>query len=501
MKQAGARFLVASEDVVEKLGGRPNYIDTLFLIGDSMRSIMDRSVAPVDLTSAVIPFDQALSQPTLPGLVLTPPKEDDLASIVFTSGTTGGAKGVMLTHRNFLANVSSLTRAISVGFEDRLLLVLPLHHAFALTVGLLTPMAVGGQVILEKDFLRVPQRFLETRPTVFLGVPAIFEAMDRAISRRLEREGKATAYERGLALVRQLKDRPGLNAAPVVFHELRAQLGGKLRFMVSGGSALDPNLARRLLDIGVPVLQGWGLTEASPVVTFQRWSPWRFYMTDYYEKRAGSVGQPLPEVEVRLIDVPEKGLFATINGEGELVVRGPNVSPGYWQAEESTSAAKMDGWFRTGDIGRIDSEGNVWITGRSKYVIVLDSGEKVHPDEVEGVLARSIAVRDVCVRPVEVEGRVQVSAVIYPSIEGSRLLCQRFGLTFDTAGVTNVISRDVQRLGSELALYKRPRMIVLADEPLPKTPLGKVARYRLKDVYEFDQKRWLGNENASGAAI
>jgi long-chain acyl-CoA synthetase len=226
----------------------------------------------------------------------------------------------------------------------------------------------------------------------------------------------------------------------------------------------------------------------------QPFSRRRFLTTRYYERRAGSVGRPVPGVEVRLIDVPDKDIRVAEGGQGEVIVRGPNLFQGYWQSEDATSEARLDGWLRTGDLGRIDANGDIWLTGRSKYIIVLDSGEKVYPDEVEDKLRESDLLQDICIvsRPSS-DGRERtlVTVVVYPALEASRAL----GIAGDVVALQQGVGAEVERLCRELAAYKRVTRVELSDSPLPKTPLLKVARGQIAAAYEFDFDRWLASEN------
>ena len=415
-------------------------------------------------------------------------RPDDLASVVFTSGTTGGMKGVMLTHRNFLANCRSIRRSIPFGERDRLIMVLPMHHAFPFTITAVVAPAVGGEVTFENDLRRIRDRMAEVKPTLFAGVPALFELMYRNVVQRIEAEGRLEIFERGLRICETTKQRTGINIGRIVFRELHKRLGGRLRFMISGGAALNPDLARKFARVGIPILQGWGLTESAPVLSVQRWNPRRFYMSNYYEEHFGTVGPPLDGVEIGLIDVPEKEMYVHLHGEGEMVARGENISPGYWQADDATRAQKVGEWLRTGDVGHLDDEGNVWITGRSKYVIVLDSGEKVHPDEVEEKLGRSDLIEDLVVIPRRLRGKTQVWAVVFPNRDA--VLARTGGREPDEAALRALVRADFESNERDLAAHKRVTDVMLTDTPLPKTALRKVARGQIADSYGFDRLRW-----------
>ena len=495
LKRCGARFLVASTKVLDRLGERPGGIENVIVIGASAGR---QGQPPRFLRRArpgLLPFDQVADQATpdsRAALAQRRVQPDDLASIVFTSGTTGGMKGVTLTHKNFMSNLESVRRSLQFDERDRLVLVLPMHHALPFIIAVAC-FAFGGELTFENDLLRVRDRVAETKPTIFLGVPALFEQMYRAIVRRAEAEGRLEMFERGLRVVDVAKRRTGVNLGKLVFREVHQQLGGQLRFMLSGGAALKPEVARNFFRLGLPVLQGWGLTEAAPVVAVQRWVPRKFFFSNYYEDHIGAVGQPLDGIEVKLIDVPEKEIYVHLHHEGELIVRGPNVFPGYWQSPDDTAAAKAGEWLRTGDLGRIDEEGNIWITGRSKYVIVLDSGEKVVPDELEEYLGRSELLGDICVLARRNRDKTQVGAIIYPNPEATLKRMKERGLPANEASVRVLVQEELDRSIRELAPYKRVSDLTLSDEPLPKTAIQKVIRHQLKESYTFDYKRWEGS--------
>jgi len=442
----------------------------------------------------------------LPGLGLSEEvtvRPDDLALILFTSGTMGAAKGVMLTHRNLLANVWAITRAVKVGPTDRVLLVLPMHHPYPLTVGLLAPLAVGAATAFENDLRRTADRMGEFRPTVFLGVPELFRLLLKAVFARAEAEGRLEKLRRGLEASRLVKELTGVNIGRLLFGPLHRRLGGRLRFMVSGGAALPPELARQYYRLGLLLVQGWGLSETAPVLTVPEINPWKFLFTDYYEREAGSVGRPLPGVRLRLLDVPEKGIHVREHGLGELAAQGPNVSPGYYKDPVATAAVFFEDetgrWFRTGDIGRIAPNGNVYLTGRAKAIIVLDTGEKVSPDEVEDVLKECPLIQDVAVVGRRVlragqELKVEVQAVVFPNPQAVADRLAREGLEKPTPELIHGwVMAEVRQAQQRLAAYKWVREVVLTDEPLPKTDLGKVRRGELGSEFTFDVERFLSH--------
>ncbi|MBF6600095.1 MAG: AMP-binding protein [Dehalococcoidia bacterium] len=499
-----ARIVIASAKVLPKLEPLAARLSTVVVVGPAAAGASADGVPP-DLRRTPQPAYLTLDQLArhadesawreLRGRAIAP---DDLASIVFTSGTTGGMKGVMLSHRNFLANCRSIRRSIPFGERDRLIVVLPMHHAFPFTITAVVAPAVGGEVTFENDLRRIRDRMAEVQPTLFTGVPALFELMYRNVVQKIEAEGRLETFERGLRICEATKQRTGINIGRIVFRELHKRLGGRLRFMISGGAALNPQTTRDFARIGIPILQGWGLTESAPVLSVQRWNPRKFYMSNYYEEHVGTVGPPLDGIEIGTIDVPEKELYVHLHGEGELVARGENISPGYWQSEDATRAQKVGDWLRTGDVGHVDDEGNIWITGRSKYVIVLDSGEKVHPDEVEGKIAGNELIEDVVVIARKLRGKVQVWAVVFPNRDA--VLARTAGRQPSEPEMRGLIRAAIEASEDDLAGYKRISDFLLTDAPLPKTALRKVARGQIAESYTFDPRRWTESWRALQAA-
>jgi long-chain acyl-CoA synthetase len=480
------RMLIASQEVIGKLPAGIEGVSTMIAIGAAGGSQGGaRKGGPLPFASVGV---KATAQ-SRRLLEARAPAPDDLAAVIYTSGTTGGAKGVMLSHRNFLSNGHGVIEALDVGADDCVLLVLPLHHSMPFLATIILPPLVGARFVIENDLRRIRDRMQEYKPTIFFGVPALFEIVYRNVLARAEAEGRLETLQAWLKRGRLVKRLTGINIGPLLFRQVHKALGGRLRFLYSGGAALNPQTARDFFALGLPLLQGWGMTEASPAVAFQRFSPRRFRFTRYYEEHAGSVGPPVPGVEVRLIDVPEKDIRVGVSGEGEVIVRGDNVFQGYWEAPEATREAKLDGWLRTGDLGRIDGEGNIYLTGRSKYVIVLESGEKVHPDELEDKLRENPLLADVCIVGRKAGDKTLVTAVVYPSIEAAR----EHNAADDEASLRKLVEAEVDRLSKQLAAYKRVSRVELTDEPLPKTVLQKVARGRIAESHSFNHAIWLAS--------
>jgi long-chain acyl-CoA synthetase len=487
VQHAAPSMAVVSEKSLAKVRDLLGDVRTIIVVPDSAKR--EAGVGQSD-DGRVLSFDNLAAHDTptararVAAIDISP---EDVASIVFTSGTSGGAKGVMLTHRNFMANLQQVRRSIPFNEKDRLVMVLPLHHAFPFTVTVVVAPYVGGEVTFENDLRRMRDRMAEVKPTLFLGVPALFEIMYRNIVHGIETQGRLEQFQRGLRIVEATKQRTGINIGRIVFRELHKRLGNSLRFMVSGGAALNPQVARDFAMLGVPILQGWGLSEAAPVLSVQRWNPRKFYLSNHYEERVGSIGEALDGIEIALIDVPEKELYVHLHGEGELIARGENITPGYWNADDESRAIKVGEWLRTGDVGRIDEGGYIWITGRSKFVIVLDSGEKVHPDELEEKLELHPVIQDIVVLGRKTRGKTQIVAVIYPNRD---VVLEMFGGSVDTAAVQRAVQDAIREQEAGIAQYKRVSDFMLTDAPLPRTPIRKVMRGHIADSYSFDLERW-----------
>jgi long-chain acyl-CoA synthetase len=481
VRRPASKFLVASPGVLEKLGEDLGGVEQVIVTGSHDHRPSLSQVA----SHATDEHREELTHRA--------PLADDLAAIIYTSGTTGGAKGVMLSHRNFVTDAQAVRDVLHFSVDDRVLLVLPLHHSMPFIATIVLAGLVGASFVIENDLRRVRDRLQQYKPTIFFGVPALYDLMYRNLLARAESEGRLAKLEKALKYIGAVKRLTGVNLAPTVLRPIQHALGGKLRFMVSGGAALSPQTQRNFLALGLCLIQGWGMTEAGPAVAVQPFSARRFKYTKYYEDHIGSVGPALPGVEVRLIDVPEKGIRVATGGEGEVIVRGPNVFRGYWQAEDATHEALVDGWLRTGDLGRIDRDGNIYLTGRSKYIIVLESGEKVHPDELEDNLTASDIIEDAVIVPRTERDKTIVAAVIYPNVEAVKAQVAGDG-ALDEAALRRLVQGEVDRRGRELAAYKRVARVELVDAPLPKTALRKVARGRVEDAYEFDFQTWLTSE-------
>ena len=383
----------------------------------------------------------------------TPPERKALASILFTSGSTGAPKGVMLSHGNFAAEIAMLSRVFVLGADDVVLSLLPLHHAFEFTCGMLLPLASGATIVypLEVDAKTLARTLADVRPTALIGVPAVWEAVHRRIVDGVEARGPFfhAAFDNLRDLNRRIDGHSGLNFGSIVFRQVHSALGGRLRLAVSGGSALPHRVAEFFKDIGIPLLEGYGLTEAAPVLSVARPDE---------PLQAGAVGRPLNGVEIKL--VPATGSI------GEIVAHGPNVMAGYYRNEAATAEVLSDGWLHTGDLGRFDDEGRLYIVGRAKEVIVDSGGNNIYIEELEEIYGRSQYVKEMAVVGLKVGQGEQVAALVAPAY--SRGESRR--------AVEDRLRSDFDKVARELSAHKRIRILRFTDAELPRTRTRKIKR-------------------------
>ncbi len=394
---------------------------------------------------------------------------DDLASIIYTSGTTGVAKGVMLTHRNIMSNVDSIKRFISVLGTDTFLLLLPLHHTFPFTICLALPLSVGAGIsfvdIMSRDRTRLIE---ECRPTIMVGVPLLYSKIYKGIIRQIESSKvKHFLFNYG--------------GRKLIGAGLKRKLGGKLRLMVSGAAPMDPSVIEGFVNLGIEFMEGYGLTESSPVVSCNPMG----------KIKIGSIGVPIPDVLVK-IDNPDQ------DGIGEIIVKGDNVMQGYYKNNEATVQALRNGWLFTGDLGKIDSDGYIFITGRAKDVIVTRGGKNVYPDIVETEINKSRYIAESVTLGYRTKGMAgeDVGALVYPDYE---MLIEYAGdheisLTGDK-DITSLTEEDkdelidtfkgliegeVKKSMEKLASFQRVSRIGIERDEFTKTSTRKIKRFLYK---------------------
>ena len=380
------------------------------------------------------------------------PEDDDVASIIYTSGTTGKPKGAMLTHRNFVSDVDGALQTfnVEVTVADSLLVVLPLFHAFSFTANLMVSLLIGCELKFVESLRTVGRDINILRPTAIMAVPLLAEKLFDKLDEGLNNSKAAQCL---------LK----LGLRGVVWHMILKKLGGKLRFMITGGAPCPKHVLEGFRRIHVKFIEGYGLTECAPVVS----------VTDYRSNRIGTIGRPCHGVEVRLADKNESGV-------GELQVRGPIVMKGYFHNEKATKEAFDGDWFATGDLASMDEEGYITIRGRKKALIVNREGKNIYPEEVENTISKDPAVQDIIVVGYTQGGipGERVGAIVYPNEEW--FAEQNGGVKPEWAEMEKTVSKRVQERSAELADYKRVRKVVVYREPLERTSVGKVRRVTYK---------------------
>jgi long-chain acyl-CoA synthetase len=409
-----------------------------------------------------------------------PAGDDDLASLIYTSGTTADPKGVMLTHANFLGEVEAVFNWVDIGPDDALLGVLPLFHVLAQMANLLLPLVKGSRVVYLETLntTELLRALSERNITAFAIVPQFYYLIHERIFQEIDKRGPLTRklFAVLVALNRTLR-KVGLNAGPFLFRKVHRTLGPKMRYMVTGGSRFDPEIARAFRDLGIDVLQAYGLTETTAAV----------FVNSPHDNVIGSVGKAMKGIEARIVDAqpPEDGGPAV----GEVALRGPVVMKGYWNRPDATAAVLRDGWFYTGDLGYFDSRDHLFLTGRKKEVIVLSNGKNIYPEEIEAYYLKSPFIKEMAVVGLEGkpgEGGDRLHAVIVPNFD---VLRQR-----KIVNAKEVIRFDIENLSQQIASTKRIGSYEIWQEDLPRTTTRKIKRFEVEKRVKSNQSKKLSDD-------
>ena len=382
---------------------------------------------------------------------------DELALLVFTSGTSNMAKAVMLTQHNVLNVVYGLQRVEGLTRGDVNMAFLPFHHTFGST-GEVLVLAEGATTVFCDGLKYIQKNIVEYKVSYFICVPLLIEAIYKKIMQAVEKQGKMKTFKRGIKISRFLM-KFGIDVRRKLFKEILDQLGGALRFVISGASPLDPTVAQGFEDLGIKVCQGYGLTEAAPVVIAE----------NPENRKPGSIGLAMPDVEAVIDDPNEEGI-------GELIARGPNIMLGYYKEPEATAAAIQNGWFRTGDLARVDKDGYVFITGRAKNVIVLKNGKNVYPEELEVLIAALPYVKENIVIGEPKHDDPQDLALKARIVYDRGYMESNHG-TSDPAEIEKIVKADIDRINETLPNYKRMLRVSVQETEMAKTTTGKVKRF------------------------
>lgn len=402
------------------------------------------------------------------GSDFSPPAVDprEMGVLIFTSGTSGESKGVMLSHHNIVSDVRACVAHLPIFPEDRFLSVLPLHHTFEATCGFIYPLSVGASIgyVQSLKSAQIGADIRELRATLMCGVPLLYEKMYLRMKRAL---ADCSAFKRmyvavGLWFNRTIGRLIGASVGRAIFAPLRRKAGmGSIRLLVSGAAAINPEISEFFCNLGIVLLQGYGLTETSPVLS----------VNSAEANRYSSVGKPLPGVEVKILDRDATGI-------GEIAVKGEMVMLGYYKGEKSTADVTEDGFFRTGDLGHLDKDGFLHITGRKKNVIVTPAGKNIYPEEIEALLDNSPYILESAVLPRKRGTGEEPLAVVVPDYE----ILNGSGSSLSEVKIREMITGEVMSISKRLAEFKRVRRVIVMTEPLPKTSTRKVRKHVVIDT-------------------
>jgi len=429
----------------------------------SLESSLLKKIVSVDSDE----FKKAVSCPEHFSGTKTEISPDDLACLLYTSGTTDKPKGVMLSHKNLLSNTSSLNQSKIFSPEDRILSILPLHHAYSLTVTMMLPLLFGGSIVYPGSIRtdELLKTMIEVNPTMFVVVPQMLHLFSKNIEDRLEKMHFLARFflKAVLNFLYKFRKRTGINLTPLLLRGSHSKFGRSLRFFVSGGAKLDEDVEKLLFKFGFTVLEGYGLTETSPVLT----------MNLPEEYKIGSAGRAVPGVELKIENKDKSGV-------GEIVVRGPNIMKGYYHRDDLTAEViKEGGWFHTGDLGYVNRKGFLFLTGRLKEVIVLSSGLNIYPEEIEDAYSKHQAIKEICVFEVPFkkgqEERLVLWAVIVPDIE--------FFRKYTEVNLEFLLRERLANISKKLPPSKRIMGFTITLEKFPRTVLGKIKRFAVKETY------------------
>jgi len=399
------------------------------------------------------------------GFKPAPVDVNELASLLYTSGTTADPKGVMLTHANFLGEVVAVFDWVDLGPSDALLGVLPLFHVLALMANLLLPLVKGSRVVYIETLntTELMRALSERNITAFAVVPQFYNLIHERIFQEVKKRGPLTRKIFGaMVVLNRVLRKVGINAGPVLFRKVHNTLGPKMRYLATGGSRFDPRVAHDFYDLGIDVMQALGLTETAAAI----------FVNSPNDIVIGSCGKAMKGVEARIVDPQPQEDGPPV---GEVAVRGAVVMKGYWNRPDATAAVLRDGWLYTGDLGYFDSRGNLFLTGRKKEVIVLSNGKNVYPEEIEAHYLKSPFIKEIAVMGLEGspgEGGDRLHAVIVPNFDALR---QR-----KVVNSREVIRFDIEGLSPQIASTKRIGSYEIWNEDLPRTTTRKIKRFEVE---------------------
>lgn len=383
---------------------------------------------------------------------------ETLNILLFTSGTTGVSKGVMLCHKNIVEDLMSAPTVLEIRSDDIFFSVLPVHHTYECTCGFLLPLYKGAAIAYCEGLKYITKNLEEIKPTIFLGVPILFENLYRKIWQNVRKQGKESALKKVIKVNRATK-KIGIDLGNIFLKDIRAIFGGRMRLMICGGAAINPETLDGIRDFGIMALQGYGLTECSPIGALN---------PDKAAKSA-SIGRALPNFEMKVVDINEEGI-------GEICLKGGNVMLGYYNMPEATAEVLKDGWFYTGDLGYIDSEGYAYITGRKKNVIITKNGKNVYPEELEYYLSSIPYVLESFVYDRESEDGLDTVIVASIRIDQEEV-AEALGEGYTDDMVEELLWNEVDKINQTSPYFKKIKRVVLRKAEFEKNTSKKIKRF------------------------
>jgi len=410
-----------------------------------------------------------------------PVKTEDLGALLYTSGTTADPKGVMLTHANFLGEVEAVFNWVNLGPDDALLGVLPLFHVLAMMANLLLPLVKGSRVVYLETLntTELLKALQERNITAFAVVPQFYYLIHERIFQEIKKRGAVTQKLFGaLLMLNRTLRKVGINAGPTLFKKVHHTMGPKMRYFATGGSRFDPVVQKDFHDLGIDVMQALGLTETTAAI----------YVNSPNDIVIGSCGKAMKGVEGKIVDPqPQEDGGPAV---GEIAVRGAVVMKGYWNRPDATAATLRDGWLHTGDLGYFDSDGNLFVTGRKKEVIVLSNGKNVYPEEIEAHYLKSPFIKELAVMGLEGkpgEERDRLHAVIVPNFDELRKR--------KIVNAKEVIRFDIESLSQQIASTKRIKSYEIWQDDLPRTTTRKIKRFEVEKRVKANQARKVSDDS------
>ena len=395
------------------------------------------------------------------GFVLPDQDIEKMSILLFTSGTTGTSKGVMLSQKNICAVMKGIEPTLNVLTpDDSVMSVLPIHHTYEMSAGILAPMLYGCTINISDGIKYVAKNMKQFQPTIMTLVPLFVATLYKTIMKSVKKQGKEKTLKTGVRISNFLL-KLHVDLRKKLFAQVLEALGGRLKYFVVGGAALNPELVDNFKALGIHISQGYGITECSPLIS----------VIDLKDYNPASCGKPMPGMQV-MIDKENADDLT-----GEIVVKGDNVMLGYYNAPELTAEVLNNGWFRTGDYGYVDSKGYIYITGRKKNIIIASNGKNVFPEEIEEYISDNPLVEEVVVvgRDEKNNGEISIVAIVVPNKEE----CEAQGLTDDEA-IYNTLHEKITEINKKLAAYKHINQIELRNEPFEKTAAKKIKRFLVK---------------------